>query len=175
MNYKNVTLAEILDAREERSRKRDKMINLHMSTLIQLTINSPGSEKNSAVISEIFSEAFKAILGEFKNHIIEYSSDALNNTGPVALFSINSPAPGVKQRTCSLESSHPLGRLWDMDVYDWEKRLLSRKEFSLPERLCFICGEPAHLCARSQRHKQEDLKNHILGIFRSFSNQYRIV
>ncbi|MBF9015322.1 MULTISPECIES: citrate lyase holo-[acyl-carrier protein] synthase [unclassified Oceanispirochaeta] len=174
MNYSPVTLTEMLDAREMRSHHRQKLICLHKSALIQLSINSPGSEKNSSVITEIFSEGLRSILKKFDESIIEYNSETQSNTGPQAFIAIALPARKIKMKTSSIELSHPLGRLWDIDVYDVDKRLLSRKELGLPERLCYICREPAHVCSRSQRHTQEDLKAFILDIYQSYSDRIRI-
>jgi len=169
-----VNLAEILDAREMRSKKRNRMSSLCKTAVIQLCINSPGSEKNSTVITDIFSEALKSILDEFDTDIIEYSSEAQLNTGPEAFIAIDSPAPEIKARCCDLESTHPLGRLWDIDVYNQNLRPLSRRELGLPERRCYLCGDPAQICARSRRHSYDELKLYILNVYQSFSNHHGV-
>lgn len=174
MSFSPVTFIELLDTREMRSHHRQKLISLHKSALIQLSINSPGSEKNSSIITDIFSEGLRSILKTFDESIIEYSSETQNNTGPQAFITIALPAMKIKKKTNSMELSHPLGRLWDIDVYDIDKRLLSRKEFGLPERQCYICKKPAHVCSRSQRHSQEELKAFILDIYQSYSDRIRI-
>ncbi|VTM50676.1 phosphoribosyl-dephospho-CoA transferase [Klebsiella pneumoniae] len=51
-----------------------------------------------------------------------------------------------------LEQSHPLGRLWDIDVICPQNGLVGRQSLGESQRRCLLCDEPAHACARSRRH-----------------------
>ena len=79
-------------------------------------------------------------------------------TGPESFWSVNAPASQVKKATILLEESHPLGRLWDIDVFCPENGLLSRKSVGENKRRCFICDEPAHVCSRMRRHSLHSLQ-----------------
>ncbi len=48
--------------------------------------------------------------------------------------------------------SHPLGRLWDIDVICPQNGLVGRQSLGESQRRCLLCDEPAHACARSRRH-----------------------
>lgn len=52
-------------------------------------------------------------------------------------MSIAAPARDLKLATIELEHSHPLGRLWDIDVLTPEGEILSRRDYSL--RLAAAC------------------------------------
>jgi holo-ACP synthase len=78
-------------------------------------------------------------------------------TGIEALYVVDTDAVPLKLAVCELEQSHPLGRLWDMDVFCPAHGRLSRRGLGFPPRRCLICGEPAHACARAQRHPLAEL------------------
>lgn len=63
----------------------------------------------------------------------------------------------VKAVTTALEETHPLGRLWDMDVLDREGKSLSRIALGYPARRCLVCGAAAKECGRSRKHSYEEL------------------
>ncbi|EOK6376438.1 citrate lyase holo-[acyl-carrier protein] synthase, partial [Escherichia coli] len=73
--------------------------------------------------------------------------------------SIAAPARDLKLATIELEHSHPLGRLWDIDVLTPEGEILSRRDYSLPPRRCLLCEQSAAVCARGKTHQLTDLLN----------------
>ena len=58
----------------------------------------------------------------------------------------------AKLMCSTLEQSHPLGRLWDIDVICPQNGLVGRQSLGESQRRCLLCDEPAHACARSRRH-----------------------
>lgn len=73
-------------------------------------------------------------------------------TGPEALWCVAHPASEIKAMCSTLEQSHPLGRLWDIDVICPQNGLVGRQSLGESQRRCLLCDEPAHACARSRRH-----------------------
>ena len=57
----------------------------------------------------------------------------------------------------SIEETHPLGRLFDIDVLDTTGTKLSRKIY----RKCFLCGCQAQECASSRKHSVSELQAYI--------------
>ncbi len=80
------------------------------------------------------------------------SSGAMAATGPEALWCVAHPASEIKAMCSTLEQSHPLGRLWDIDVICPQNGLVGRQSLGESQRRCLLCDEPAHACARSRRH-----------------------
>ena len=78
-------------------------------------------------------------------------------TGPEAILVIDCQAQALKQALSTLEDEHPLGRMWDMDVIGLDTGAISRAHLGLAPRLCLVCGEAAHACARSRAHPLEEL------------------
>ena len=60
----------------------------------------------------------------------------------------------LKNLTTEIEETHPIGRLFDMDVIDTDGQKLSRPSY----RKCIICGCQAQECARTRNHTVEEMQ-----------------
>lgn len=67
-----------------------------------------------------------------------------------------------------MEETHPLGRLFDVDVYDEAGSGISREELGSPVRKCLICEKDAKLCGRSRSHTVKELYERIESIIDSW-------
>ena len=77
--------------------------------------------------------------------------------GPIFLGVLNTDSLALKKITISIEENHPLGRLFDFDVWENSTHQLSRRELGYGYRKCLICEDSAFLCRRSGKHSIEDL------------------
>ena len=59
----------------------------------------------------------------------------------------------IKKLMTTMEETHILGRLFDIDVLDANGQKLSR---DMPRR-CLLCDKQAQICARSRRHSVSEL------------------
>lgn len=170
---RSVSLPEILAARERRLARREAFFREAEGgrLLLQLTLNIPGDKKNSPLARAIFREASACVGESFSPAPVLLGSDEGSPTGPEAFFSLPGSSRQVKEACRRLEEEHPLGRLWDLDVYDRALRPLSRRDEGLPGRTCLICGSPAHACARSKRHPPGEILLRIAEIHRDFSTR----
>ena len=162
-----VSLSVMLAARERRAvRRREFFRNREEGAcLLQITVNIPGTAKNSPMIRDIFDASLEAVLGAFPGvALLPYTSRSLV-TGPEGWIEITGPALSVKERTGLLEESHGWGRLWDIDVFSAPDRSLSRSGAGLKERTCYICARPAHECARSGTHGENELNEFIKTLY----------
>lgn len=82
-------------------------------------------------------------------------------SGPEWMAAVCAPAMALKQHMSTLKMSHPLGRLWDIDIIDSDGKSLSRRELGHPARPCLICQQDAHLCARGKHHTLDLLLDEI--------------
>lgn len=135
-------------------------------TLLCLTVMLPGSVKRSDVSLKIASAAVSAIRSGF-DLVFEELRDL--ETGYEGYFMVSLPPIEAKKAAVALEDSHPLGRLFDLDVIVSGKmpvfpdgvRPLGRQELGLPQRRCLICGKPVRECMRTRAHTTEELLNRI--------------
>lgn len=154
-----VTLPELLFSRECRQSRQAEWLARHTSTLISFTVVAPGPIKDSVMTRKIFNHGLKALCQRVEQsgwELKEQASFALA-TGPEGLLAIDAPARVVKEAMIALEQQHVLGRLWDLDVLNPLGKILSRRDFLLPSRICLLCQREAAVCARERAHAIPDL------------------
>ncbi|MFD3155667.1 citrate lyase holo-[acyl-carrier protein] synthase [Haloimpatiens sp. FM7330] len=154
------TPKEILDAREKRVEFQNEMIHKFKLPLIAIRVNYPGVNKDNKLTRKLMEAIDKIVSGIFQYDIhckiIKFSPE-----GPIILMSINGESLETKKLCIEIEEKHILGRCIDVDVYDEYGKSISRTELGYSERKCYICGEPAHICVRSQKHSQNEIINFI--------------
>ncbi len=163
-----ITLEKLLESRDARcAMQQDLMLAHPASTLICLTVVMPGSVKRNKQSLVIANAAVKALREEFSGnikHLIERDLE----TGYETFILVDLPALEAKRRLCIIEESHPLGRLFDMDVITKDGIPLSREAVGRKPRLCMLCGNEARWCMRNHTHSQEELHNHINSLVDSY-------
>ena len=156
-----ITLEQILKARDDRAEKQKILINKYHMPLISFTVNMPGIRKKTPLSGKLFWEGFQVFDKKLADDgiplVCQETYDLL--TGYEAYIVADISALALKELTIQVENQHPLGRLWDFDVIERDGRLLSRETLGYPKRKCLLCNEDANACARSRLHSQEDLIN----------------
>ena len=154
-----VSLEEILNARENRVKIQQKMLQKAPTCLLSFTLNIPGPVKVFTytkwayeVGSSIISKGVSLLNGDVLEQF-----EAKNETGWDGFFALNLPPEEIKTYLLEQEEHHPLGRLFDFDVLRTDGSKLSRQELGFPERTCLLCGNPAFLCGRSRTHSAQEL------------------
>ncbi len=166
-----VSLQQMLEARERRGVRQCGMLETHGRPVISLTPVLPGAIKNSPGARFLLQAACDAIVQCCHRQgwsILAHETIA-PISGPEALFSVDTVAEALKRAMLDLEESHPLGRLWDIDVLCPSSGALSRRALSMAPRRCLVCNEAAHACARSRRHALETL----LAVMEEHIDAYR--
>lgn len=154
-----VSLEEILNARENRVKIQQNMLQKAPTCLLSFTLNIPGPVKvfpytkwAYEVGSSIISKGVSLLNGDVLEQF-----EAKNETGWEGFFALNLPPEEIKTYLLEQEEHHPLGRLFDFDVLRTDGSKLSRQELGFPERTCLLCGNPAFLCGRSRTHSAQEL------------------
>ncbi|MBZ6527295.1 citrate lyase holo-[acyl-carrier protein] synthase [Aerococcaceae bacterium DSM 111021] len=170
-NGPEVSLMEMLDAREKRAFRQTQIINQHSpGSLLSVTLNIPGNIKTSLYLVGVFEEMLTEIKAKLDDVTIQFSEDLNLPTGPEAYFFVDIDSIELKKRMVALEETHSKGRVFDLDVVKLEDGKLSslkREEVGVGKRQCYICDRPAKECARSRKHSieesQEAIANILLG------------
>lgn len=149
----NITLDEILAAREERVRTQTEMLMEHHSPLICFTMNIAGPVKTSPIIERAFTEGLRLIHAAIEPYEVAERREEHTNCGPVAFYSLRADAPPLKALMIEIEDSHPIGRLFDIDVIDIDGIKIDRPT----ERSCMVCGAPGRACAAGRLHPLSEL------------------
>ncbi len=154
-------LEEILVRRETRAAEQTAMLRLGGQSLISFTLNIPGEIKQFPLSRAAFEEGLSVLEQALPSNaaLARHRTEAV--TGYEALILLDLPPVEVKRVTVQLEETHPLGRLFDLDVLDHGGRLLSRSKLGRPPRQCLLCSRDARVCAREQLHSPDALRERI--------------
>lgn len=152
---RKISLAELLDAKEKRSKTQRRLLKTFGKTLVCLLVNYVGEVKADKNTKIIFEEGFSAI-----KNLIEpiYVAQNFFATGEEGFFVTDLDAKKAKRLLCDLEQTHILGRLFDVDVFDADGVQIGREELGLPPRKCFVCERVARECYVARRHDKAQLK-----------------
>ena len=147
---------------EARDRRQEALIRAlqekNRETLLTLSLNIPGADKTPPGAERLFAWALKAVhkIGPFEVPctLIAETRDAL---GYFALVRCAEAPLSAKQKAVALETSHPVARLLDIDVYRPSGEQIGRREIGLPARTCLLCDEAAVDCMRAKRHDPDEV------------------
>lgn len=151
----DVTLQQILDAREQRAAKQKALLAQYGCPLICFSMNIAGPVKISPLILRAFQWGLALLRDRLDDaKILSWQADS-PVTGCQAFCVIDADAQMLKNICTAIEEETPLGRLFDMDVLDCDGRKLERKE----TRGCIVCGAPGRACAAGRLHSVEALQD----------------
>jgi len=158
-----ITLEQMLNAREARAEKQNMLCTKYLLPVISLTVNIPGAFKSTPVSSRIFREGYdeliKRLLEDGFAPVYQETCDLI--TGSEGYVVVNMDKCAIKELVIRIEMEHPLGRLLDFDVIGQDGMAISREALGYPKRKCLICNEEAHVCARSRAHSIDNLMEKI--------------
>ena len=158
----NVTLKDILRARDGRADAQRRLLQTCRLPLVSFTMNIAGPVKSAPLIELAFDAGLEALCDALGQP--EAAEIIRPATGCEALLVYDRPAAELKAACLALEASASIGRLYDLDVLDVDGGKLSRPE----PRTCLICGGPVTVCSRSRAHGLDaivDRTNEILADF----------
>ena len=169
----NITLEQMLLAKEKRVHHQQQLFAHYPYPLISLSLVIPGPIKKSSCTVFLFNEAVQAIHQMLNQHNISIIHEKLYEsiTGDEALLSIDYNVDMLKQLCIKIEENHFLGRLWDIDVIDpITQKSISRTKFAHYSRQCLVCQDDAKVCGRSKRHAISEILTAITNKVNDYRN-----
>lgn len=154
MLMREVTLEEMLRAREERVVRQTEFLSLYKCPLICFTMNIAGPVKCSPLIERAFYEGVRLLKTSLPQKKIKARKIEACHTGCEMLIAINEDSAVLKELCTKIEEATPLGRLFDMDVIDQNGEKLTRKK----ERCCIVCGAEGRGCSARRLHSISKLR-----------------
>jgi holo-ACP synthase CitX len=153
------TLENILAARDERDRIQKLLLKQYKTTIITFTMNIPGPVKNTEWISRCFQYGKNDLLAYMRSTGLCPVVEKQTAAGPEAFFTADGTITphAIKKIAITFEETHMAGRWFDIDIRSAEGTYISREQAGGHPRKCFLCGNDAKICARSRRHKPEEL------------------
>ena len=152
-----ISLEALLAAREARQNRRQELLRQHPgATLVCLTVVMPGPVKRDARSLIVAQAALDALIARFGSDMTAIRTQDLP-TGYEAYLLVSCSPEETKRAVCRMEETHPLGRLFDLDVTGADGTTLSRTDLGMAERPCLLCGREARWCMRNHTHTREEL------------------
>lgn len=156
-----VRLEQLLESRDRRAAYQQELLRQYAGkTLVCLTIVMPGSVKRSEPSLIVAHAAVEALQEAFRGDMI-FSEERDLPTGFELFMVVGVGLMDAKRRVCHIEETHPLGRLFDIDVIRPDGVPVSRTDLGLSQRRCIICSNEARYCMRNHSHTQEELHTRI--------------
>ncbi len=164
-----VSLLEMLDARERRAKRQRELLEGSKQTLVCFTMNIAGPVKNSPLIARGYALGRRLLRQQLAAAGMEVThfEEIREKTGNEAFFLVAASPLAAKAVTTAIEDSTPVGRLFDMDVLESTGRKIDRQELGKPGRRCLICGGMATACARSRTHSVAQLQEKTTQILKT--------
>ena len=97
-----VSLQEILEAREQRALRQKELLSEFPATLLCFTMNIPGPDKDGVLIQKGFQLGNRLLKGCLKSWKILYEEKRCTPAGWEAFYCIDAPAEDVKTVTVLL-------------------------------------------------------------------------
>jgi len=156
-----ITLDALLQSRDNRHALQQQLIEQYPGgTLVCLTVVMPGNVKRNLCSLVTAQAALTALLDRLGEHVQATRARDLV-TGYEAFLITDLPALEAKRVTCDIEDSHPLGRLFDIDVMGADGAPIGRQAVGGEPRRCLLCDHESRWCMRNHSHSQEELKARI--------------
>lgn len=178
-----ITLDELLASRDARHAMQQKLMAEHSGkTLVCLTVVMPGSVKRnhqSLTAAHAAVEAMRKAFGIKENKGLSTLETLENPENLVPLENPEPPAPTLleldletgyeaylitpmplleaKRIAVNIEDTHPLGRLFDIDIINADGVPVSRDAIGEKPRRCLVCDHEARYCMRMRWHTQEEI------------------
>ena len=170
-----ITLDELLASRDARHAMQQKLMAEHSGkTLVCLTVVMPGSVKRNQQSLTVARAAVKAMRKAYNisDDLLPETELLTNelkietrgclverdlNTGYEAYLITPLPLLEAKRVAVDIEDTHPLGRLFDIDVIDAQGIPVSRDRVGGQPRRCLVCDHEARYCMRMRWHTQEEI------------------
>ena len=166
-----ITLDMLLASRDQRVEMQQKLREKHPSkTLVCLTVIIPGNVKRNLSSLIISQAAINALLNKFEGTLVDIISRD-HTTGYEAYLVTNMSQHEAKRIACEIEDNHPLGRLFDIDIFDNDGIPIKREVVGFAARRCLMCNNEARYCMRNRSHTQHELTTQINKMVEDYVRQ----
>lgn len=153
-----VTLLQMLEAREERAARQVRMNRTFGKPLVSFSMNIAGPVKDSPLIRRGFEAGCDILEDSLPAGTVLRIEKKYAETGCEAMYAVDLDPRQIKAITAKIEDTHGLGRLFDMDVLDEMLCKLDRDLVGGDERRCLVCGAVGRGCASRRVHPVAQLQ-----------------
>jgi len=159
-------IESILTAREDRRQMQKKFLADGCDPLLCFTMNIPGDDKNTPLSRLTFRQGVSVL--EERICGLRVLDVRYTAAGPEGYFTANTDAHSLKTIAMEIEETHPVGRLFDLDILTGSGEKLNRSK----RRSCIVCGGDIDVCVRSSAHTVEDAASVAETMMKNYAADY---
>ena len=111
-----IVLEQMLERRSKRAEEQQALLQEGGKALVSFCLNIPGDVKQFPLAKEAYLEGREALLALFPAETLRKETCCMEDTGNEGMFLLDADPVSIKRKTVELETYHPLGRLFDIDV-----------------------------------------------------------
>lgn len=174
MNRENLLHNDILEGREKRAERQQELVSQFCKPLVSFSLNIPGANKSTSRLEKVHRAGLALLTKKLRENYNEIllQEVSVSAAGHQAFLVVEADSEELKRLTVSIEEQHPLGRIFDYDVFNANCKQINRASLGLGERTCLLCGGNVTICRRSGKHSLEDILQRIdILIAEYFSSQ----
>lgn len=154
-----MTLGEILEAREERWRKKCALSKeTENGAVVSLTLRMPSDIRVTEKAKKLFllskAQLEDVLKKEFSCVRLEAEADSFD--GPYAIWCVSGDAERIKKACMRFEEETAPGAFTDADVMIKGGSEISRLEAGGSDRKCLVCLKNARECILLKTHSREE-------------------
>jgi holo-ACP synthase/triphosphoribosyl-dephospho-CoA synthase len=167
-----LTLEDILNSKERRALMQEELRNIWKTPVISMTINIPGPKKDFAAARQMMRSALDMVRMALEQNglIIREERLLYPATGPMAVMAVEGDCIKIKSMCAEVEEKPAHGRLYDIDIFSADGKLVSRRGLNLPPRRCFVCPDDSMLCIRSRKHSVTEIQEAVSKYFQHYAS-----
>lgn len=150
----------ILQDREKRYDEVLSLINKYGLPVICGKINYPGNDKNTLEAQRAFQILQELLTERFAENSI-YTQILAGDDGSSILIVTSIDPMEAKKISVSIETNHPIGRVFDIDVYVIGGKSIGREKLNIETRRCISCNEDARICMRTGKHSLQEVVDRV--------------
>ncbi len=166
-----ITLDKLLASRDRRVELQQKLREKHPNlTIACLTVIMPGNIKRNLCSLIVSQAAINAIINRLEGNIVDIVTRDLE-TGFEAYVVTGISQHDAKMIACDIEDNHPLGRLFDIDIFDNDGMPVKRETIGFAPRRCLLCDNEARYCMRNRTHTPQELNTKIQEMVDAYVQQ----
>lgn len=165
-----VTLEEVLDAREKRAVLQEKMRSFYGANVVSIGLNIPGRIKYSEEIVGLLYGSLETLRDCFQAEGFLILAEHIYHaaTGPGAVLAVAGDSLAIKRLAVELEEKAAYARLLDIDVFDSAGQQISRSVLGLAARKCLLCDRAAVSCMRDRTHSPIEVSGTVRKLLISY-------
>ena len=154
----------VMEAKERRMRRQQRLFKAYRLPLVSFTLNLPGGYAYYDTWASVWQRGRQELEKMFPDSL--HTSSRVGLWGPETFLALPRHPHAIKEMTVKLEEQHSLGRVFDIDVICQDGVPFSRSRLGKPPRQCVLCQCAAVECYVNKTHPLEEIQEKVSSMIK---------